>query len=423
MKYYYYRRPIPSLIQSNPVPFTLYILGLFGLVILNIFTPRTTKALIKNTSLMIPPIVQMMPRDTEESATLSSAEVLGFAPYWTLHKLDNVDFSTLTTFAYFGVPVDEYGRLDRTDIGFERLQSAHVKSLFQRARDSDVKNVVTLTQMENEVIRAFLDDPDATDTLISESVALINDHKLDGINIDFEYLGDPKGEYKQRFSHFVENYIYKVKQEVPSAYVTVSVYASAAKEPKLYDIARLGAASDGVLMMAYDFATTSAKTAMPTAPLNGYKEGKYWYDVKSAVEDFSRLMPANKIILGVPYYGYNYPVKSPESNATILSKTSRRKSFAQVYSHIEKIHEDNPEVSNIISGWDEEGQVSWKAYKDSSNTWRLVFAENTASLAKKYDMVKANGLKGVGIWALGFDEGRDELWQLLSEKFGSKQSS
>jgi hypothetical protein len=30
-------------------------------------------------------------------------QVFGFAPYWTFNKLDNVDFKTLTTMAYFGV--------------------------------------------------------------------------------------------------------------------------------------------------------------------------------------------------------------------------------------------------------------------------------------------------------------------------------
>src|SRR5690242_14276587 len=40
-------------------------------------------------------------------------EVFGFAPYWNINKLDNVDFNVLTTFAYFGIPVGADGELNQ----------------------------------------------------------------------------------------------------------------------------------------------------------------------------------------------------------------------------------------------------------------------------------------------------------------------
>ena len=36
----------------------------------------------------------------------------------------------------------------------------------------------------------------------------------------------------------------------------------------------------------------------------------------------------------------------------------------------------------------------------------------------KYDFAQFNDLKGIGIWALGYDAGRTELWNLLYAKFG-----
>src|SRR6266542_2854401 len=42
-------------------------------------------------------------------------EVFGFASYWTLGKLDNVDFNVLTTLAYFDVKVNADGSLARDD--------------------------------------------------------------------------------------------------------------------------------------------------------------------------------------------------------------------------------------------------------------------------------------------------------------------
>lgn len=348
-------------------------------------------------------------------------EVLGFAPYWTLQRLDNVDFSTLTTFAYFGIPIKPDGRFDRNHAGYTMMATERVQKIFAKANANNAKVVVTLTQMNNDIIEEFLDDPNAQRLVGYETVVLLTERNLDGVNIDFEYNGDPGAEYKNKFSQFIRRYTEYVHKSVPSSFVTVSVYASAVKESKLYDIRLLGQVCDGVLMMAYDFATTSAKKVMPTAPLGGYKEGKYWYDISTAVDDFLTQMPAHKLILGVPYYGYNYPVATPLPNTRTLTRTYRRAAYAQTYESVQTdLHGLNPDIRFLTSGWDEVGGVGWKAYKDERNTWRIIFSEDKKSLSKKYDFIKEKNLMGVGIWALGFDKGRPELWDLLSSKFGPK---
>ena len=66
------------------------------------------------------------------------------------------------------------------------------------------------------------------------------------------------------------------------------------------------------------------------------------------------------------------------------------------------------------------GKVSWKAYYvPSDGTWRMVFIDDPKSLSYKYDFAKDKKLGGVGMWALGFDDG-PEMWTLLKEKFGIK---
>ena len=204
-------------------------------------------------------------------------------------------------------------------------------------------------------------------------------------------------------------------EEIPDSKLTVSVYAGSAKTPMLYDISELGKNADGVFMMAYDFANASSDDAMPTAPLYGHESGKYWYDVASAVSDFLNFMPSNKLILGVPYYGYNYPVYEPKVKAQTYYYLSGR---PQTYSDAQDKLGDNGDVK---TGWDKDGQVGWKAYFDpNSYVWRMIFLEDVKSLSLKYDFAKNNNLKGVGIWALGFDSDKKELWTLLKDKFGTK---
>jgi spore germination protein len=345
-------------------------------------------------------------------------EVFGFAPYWTFNKLDNVDFNVLTTFAYFGVDVQDDGSLDNSGTGYQTFQSRSATDIFQRAHASGTRVVLTLTQMDNSTIKAIMDDPSAQKLAISQAVAEVQNRGIDGINLDFEYAGDPGQVYRNKFSQFVLNLTNEMHQRIPQSKVTVSVYASAIKDPKIYDIGAISQSSDGIFMMAYDFAVASSDNAIPTAPLYGHSSGKYWYDISSAVTDFLKVMPADKLVLGVPYYGYNYPVATP----TVKAVTGWGLGKAQMYSAaLDSINPNMDGVDKFIDGWDSEGQVGYKAYHlADTNTWRMIFLDDPKSLGIKYDFAKSKNLKGVGIWALGFDNGKRDLWNVLAEKFGNK---
>lgn len=345
----------------------------------------------------------------------SSHEVFGFAPYWTIDKLDSVDFTSLTTFAYFGVPILSDGSLDKSDHGYEVFKSDKVTNIFKKAHSSGTRVVLTLTCMDNDTIESFLSNSESIQRTIKETIAEVKSRGIDGVNIDMEYVGTPDIYYRNQFSDFVASMTDEMHRILPGSKVSVSVYASSAKDFKLYDIANLGNSTDNVFMMAYDFAATGSDKAMPTAPLYGYKEGKYSYDIATAVQDFTKKMPAEKIILGVPYYGYNYLIYGePQVNAdTRPSWSWRGQPAVQTY----QIAQDNLTVER--EGWDSIGKVGWKAYYvPETDTWRMLFLDDTRSLSIKYDFAKEKNLAGIGIWALGFDTGKNELWSVIRKKFG-----
>lgn len=362
----------------------------------------------------------------------SGYEVFGFAPHWKINSLDNVDFSTLTTLAYFGAPINSDGSLDKNDAGYEIFKSEKATQIFTKAHKHGTRVVLTVTQMDNGTIESLLDSPQAQRLAIKETINEVKARGIDGVNIDVEYVGNPGGDYKNRFTKFVSDFNIELHKQVPHGKLTVSVYASSATQKRLYDIASIAKVSDGIFMMAYDFAVKGADQAMPTAPLYGHKEGKYWYDVSTAVDDFLKIMPSEKLILGVPWYGYDYPVYQP----AVLAETHRgysysykqwinryryvwRTGYSQIPSRVQTYANGMDNIKSAQTGWDNLGKVGWKAYKEG-NTWRMFFMEDEKSLGIKYDFAKEKNLGGVGMWALGFDEGRDDMWNLLKEKFGKK---
>ena len=52
-----------------------------------------------------------------------------------------------------------------------------------------------------------------------------------------------------------------------------------------------------------------------------------------------------------------------------------------------------------------------------------VWYDDASSLSYKYDLVLGESLAGIGIWALGYDGSRPELWAALADAFGEALNS
>ena len=66
--------------------------------------------------------------------------------------------------------------------------------------------------------------------------------------------------------------------------------------------------------------------------------------------------------------------------------------------------------------FDELTGVPWMSYRNSSQ-WRQLWFDDSLSLALKNNLVKSMNLAGIGIWALSYEAGRDELWNGIKAAF------
>jgi spore germination protein YaaH len=347
-------------------------------------------------------------------------EIFGFLPNWNLNKADNIDYSALTTLAYFDLKATGDGEIMKDDSGYTMFKSRQATNIFKKAHANGTKVVATVTIMEGSEIERFLDNPDAQDNLVSETVNLVKNRGIDGVNLDLEYFGGAGSSYQPKFTRFVDQMTQQMHAAVPGSEVSVSLYASVVKSPRIYNLKDIADHSDKIFMMAYDFATVSTDYAMPTAPLYGHASGKFWYDVSTAVEDFLTEMPANKLVLGIPYYNLSLPVVQPEMKA---ATTSAYTGGAQTmtYAALKRVDESvAQDATQVINGWDEETKTAWKAYYIPGQGWTMNFIEDTRTLSAKYDFANAKGLAGVGFWALGNEGNDNNLWTLIKEKFGTK---
>ena len=341
------------------------------------------------------------PPSLANSTPLQSHEIFGYAPYWTLPQSSGFDVQDLTTLAYFSVDANADGTLDQSGPGWNGYESQDLVNLVTRSHVAGARVVLTVTCFNQQSLNAITSDPNAPARLSAALIAAVRGKDLDGVNFDFEGEGsaDQVG---------LTNLITKVSAALhvadPHWQVTMAVYASAAGDPNgFYNIGAIAPALDGFFVMAYDMNSKTQPSA--TSPLFG---GSY-SDVE-AIQSFLKVVPASKIVLGLPFYGYDWPTTGGTLPATATGSESPLS-----YSEIK--------AAGHPTYWDPVTDTPWTSYQ-VGNQWHTTWFDDPTSMALKAQLANYFHIAGVGIWALGMD-GNDPamLAALLGNAPAAKDAS
>lgn len=340
-----------------------------------------------------------------------SKEVLGFLPYWVIDKSEEINFKVLSSISFFGLEVDGEGNIIKNDSDGKVISSwfyfqngPRFDSFLAKAKKEKIKVYITLKCFNQDNIVKIVTSPEARQNFIKQALFLMNSKNLDGINLDFEYIGTPSENVRNGFSVLVIDLNKELKRQYPKAQLTVDTFIDAASNNRIHDIPIIAQNSDALVIMGYDFSTPKSSQAGPVAPMEG------GYSIFNFMSAYLEKAPAEKLILAVPYYGYDWPVVSASFNSPVTGSAAdvRIRPYGEIA--------DTTKDTQI--NWDETSQTPWFSYIDSeSKQTRVAHFENTRSLGIKYDFINNKNLKGVGIWALGFDGKRLDLAQLLADKF------
>jgi hypothetical protein len=311
---------------------------------------------------------------------LKSHEIFGFAPYWTLPQASTFNVSDLTTLSYFSVDVNGDGSIDRSGSGWVGYESQDLAQLITRAHQAGDRVVLTTTCFDQTTLNALTSNPAAPATLASSLVELLGAKSLDGVNFDFEGRGSQD---QAGLDRFVSQVSAALKGADPQWQVTMDTYASAAGDPGgFYDIAGLAPSVDAFFVMAYDMddPSTPSATAALTGP--GFTD-------LAALAEYTSVVPASKVILGVPYYGYDWPTAGPAQGDPATGGPSAV-SYAQVVAGAHPVY------------WDPVTQTPWTSYQVGTQ-WHQTWFDDATSLALKAQLADSYHIAGLGVWALGMD--------------------
>ncbi|MGH9028202.1 MAG: glycosyl hydrolase family 18 protein, partial [Acidimicrobiales bacterium] len=338
-----------------------------------------------------PPVLATIPN-------LPAHEVFGFAPYWTLGQSQGFEVQDLSTIAYFSLDVGPDGAIDESGPGWEGYQSQALVNLIDRAHSANDRVVLTLTCFDQSSLDQLSSSPAAASSRIAGSlVQLLSAKSLDGVNIDFEGNGPQD---RSGLDALVGGLSSKLRAVDPHWQITMDTYASSAGDPGgFFDIAGLAPSVDGFFVMAYDMEDPAVPSA--TAPLTGGGSND-----TSALEEYESVVPASKVVLGVPDYGYEWPTTG-QALGSAATGSPTAVTYAQVASMQSPVY------------WDPATQTPWTAFQ-SNGQWHQIFFDNPTSIALKSRLAEAAKAAGVGIWALGMDGNDPAIYGAL---LGSAQAS
>ncbi|MDQ6856922.1 MAG: glycosyl hydrolase family 18 protein [Candidatus Dormibacteraeota bacterium] len=348
------------------------------------------------------------------TSTRPDPEVLGFAQSGEVTSgawRQDLRTDLLSTIAYFGVNMNGDGSLVTRDSGYQGWWSAQTTSMIDAAHSAGDRVVLTVKAFDNATIAAITGTAQSRQNAVNTMVAEVLNRGADGVNLDFE---GTDSSVAANFTAFVSSVYTGLRSAAPAqAYLTVDAYASAARGGTMYDVRGLSAHVDAFDVMAYDITSAGSAQAGPVAPLNGMT-----YADTNTVASFLSIVAPSQVILGVPYYGYKWSTTSNQPQAQTIGHGS-----ADTYSGGLA---DFQCAQQLTQSWDGTFASPWASWYSPATgdpcggdygSWRELYYENAASLGMKYDLVNSQHLRGIGIWALGYDSGHQELWDEIASKF------
>ena len=241
----------------------------------------------------------------------------------------------------------------------------HLSTLTESDTFSSARAVTVLTDMALQA------------ALIDQIMATIAEKGYRGLDVDFEYI---PGAQREAYAAFIRRLRERLSPQGLPVIVALAPKTYAGQPGLLYeahDYALLGAAADFVLLMTYEWGYT-AGPPMAVAPLP---------NVRQVLDYAVTEIPREKIYLGIPNYGYDWPLpfRQGETRARSISNQAA----------VEQAIRSGAEIR-----FDQRAQSPWFDYTASDGTPHVVWFEDARSMSAKLELIREYRLYGAGYWNL-----------------------
>lgn len=318
--------------------------------------------------------------------------VFGYLPYWEyLNSRQFIRYNLLSHIALFDFYVSANGAITNppywpwTDV-------------INLAKQNGVKTILCATNFNDSLINIIIRTPTVYQNFFNNLKNIITQHQLDGVNIDFEGLKTiDRGAVFNSFMAELKNYF---TLHLPGK--EISFAGPAVNWGGHWNFGELKNHLDFIFVMGYDFYGSWSTNAGPSAPLLGDS-----YNVTNSINvQYAAVVNSNpeKLVLGVPYYGNRWITRTDAQGERSLRFVSST-----------RFRNDDTASLRIGYRWSNTYKTPWYSWRNNDTSWFQVWFDDDSSLALKYDLARAKNLGGIGMWALGYDGDKPDLWNKIHQ--------
>lgn len=338
--------------------------------------------------------------------------VIGFLPFWLAGKAVTDYSKEITTLTYFGLTVDKDGSIlklnspTEEEPGWSALKSGKMDNFFDNARKNNINLSLLVFKGNPDTINQLITEPEQSATrLISDVAPIMKQHGFNDLNIDIENVQEASPDAQLKFTRFIKT----IRQQVDAqklGTITIDVGPTDLIKRRTIDPVEVSKYVDYVVLMGYDYHYTGSSIAGPVAPLMGAGTVSE-YDVDTAVQKALAIMPAKKILLGIPIYGYEWETLGNVPRSATIAYTGVIASHQRVQNLINSCASCSAEFDPV----DHESHLIYP--DDSLPIYHQIFFPDTQATQDKINYATAHKLGGVAVWALGY-EGTNILSPLIN---------
>jgi len=331
---------------------------------------------------------------------ISKPQVVGFQPYWLLQKADKSYEKYINVFTYFGLTLNDDGTIVKLvnpheeEPGWTTLKSASFQEKLKQAKNNHLKSSLLIHNSNEASISALLTEPEKhAQNLIIDVLPIMKKYGFTDLNLDIESFIEASESTQQQYTVFIK----EVKKGIDTnnlGTLTVEVPPISLVASRLINTEEIGKIADYLILMAYDFHYSGSYLAGPVAPIGG--EGKVReYDINTALKETLKVAPPQKVILGIPLYGYEWETINNRPGAPTIPGGSATASTR-------RIDELLKSCINCVKGYDELAQQPYIIFKDSDD-YHQIYYEDEKSIQEKLKLAKEYKIAGVALWAIGYE--------------------
>lgn len=342
--------------------------------------------------------------DSSRRRVRFGSEVYGWHPAWMGDNWIQAPFKLLTTIAFFSYNIDpETGGC----LNPEDMEAWRSIALVDSAHAYGCRVLLSVACEGPDRTSFFLTNGGAWSLLADSLSALLRSRKADGVEIAFT---DMPSDLSPRFNAFVAE-LNRALENALGGDCYISIVLPPDDRGEAFDLQELQQTADLMVVQGFEYATDEGAAAAVSPLLSAEEDGPC---LDRTVRQYMQKGLDNQMaVLALPLYGLQWRDTLDRDQGNYVSRFDRK----ITYSEIRRLYRPTDTAFTLTPSLDPVSLTNYYLLEFPDKSAIECWFDDDFTLGRKMDLALSRGFQGVGLWALGYDAGHDEIWRQVRDRF------